>query len=189
MTTDDTVPAPAPLSCAPAAPPPAADRAADLGPQLAQVGERLAHLEALLTARRGDADGREAVIQQLHDQLQEARADLVWKILRPILVDLVRLHDDLARAQERDPGGPLGEFRQDLLDALERQGFTPFTVEGDRFDPRRQQAVRVVPAPAADQVGQVLARHAPGFASADRLLRPEKVAVYGAAPARPEPSP
>jgi molecular chaperone GrpE len=123
-----------------------------------------------------------SVLDELHAQLQEARADLHWKILRPVLLDLVKLHDQIAQAMGRstDGGGILTEFRQDIEDILYRQGFNPFTVEDDRFDPRRQQPVSTLPTPAPEKARTIAQRVAPGFASENRVLRPEKVVVYAA---------
>lgn len=153
-----------------------------------EIGSRLSRLESLLTGRSSDNSEGNAVLRELHAQLQEARTDLHWKILRPVLLDVVKLHDEMAAAA-KSLGSPdqavtrttelLTGFLQDIQDILSRQGFSVYAVEGDRFDARRQQPVNTLPAPSPDHVGTIVTRVASGFASDQRVLRPEKVIVYG----------
>jgi len=124
------------------------------------------------------------MLKELHQQLQEARAGVHWKILRTVLVDLVKLYDDLTRiaaqpiADEQAMGNVLASLRQDVEDILYRQGFSPFQQDGDRFDSKRQQPVSMLESATPELVGTIASRVAPGFASDDRILRPEKVAVF-----------
>jgi molecular chaperone GrpE (heat shock protein) len=155
---------------------------------LVALDARLGRVESTLADQAHDVSGRQALIDQLHAQLQEARSDLAWKVLRPVLLDLVKLHDGLSAAvanlQDEPAAEMLGDFRQEVEDVLYRQGVSAYSVDGDRFDARRQQAARTREAPSADDVGRVVERLAPGFASDERVLRPERVVVL-AAPAKP----
>jgi len=154
-----------------------------------QLAGRLDRIESGLISKSTSDVDRDRLFKEMHSQLQEAQSGVHWKILRTVLMDLVRLYDDLDRASNtvESPGGiggipstaAISEFRQDVEDILYRQGFTPFTVEGDRFDGRRQQPVSTVEAPTPEQVGTIASRVAVGFESEDRILRQEKVVVYG----------
>ena len=56
---------------------------------------------------------REKVVDRLHAELQEYKQDLLLKVMRPVFVDLIQLHDDIgkmvaagrtrARTAERPP--------------------------------------------------------------------------------------
>jgi molecular chaperone GrpE len=177
---------------APANAPPAAS--ADLMAVMADLKTRLVRVEASIKEQAESESGRQGLIDQLHAQLQEARSDLVWKILRPVLLDLTSLYDALTatiRRQEQNPDTPLSvtllqDFRQDVEDILYRQGVTAYQVEGNRFDARKQQPARTRDAATAEEVGLVVERLAVGFTSEDRLLRPEKVVVLAAAAKKPD---
>ena len=143
---------------------------------------------------------RERIVDRLHAELQEYKNDLILKITRPIFIDLIQLHDDLGKlidielnrspepeASEPSPSAAaaservvktLRDVMQSLEDTLYRQGVEPFVTEGDRFDPKRQRAVKTVPPPDAERSKMIAARIRPGFASGDRIIRPELVAVY-----------
>lgn len=154
--------------------------------KLATLGDQLSQLNQTLNGKAGEGD-RDAMLKELHHQLQEARAGVHWKILRTVLVDLVKLYDDLARLEAQSIADAnamtrvLASLRQDVEDILYRQGFSPFQQEGDRFDGKRQQPVAMVESESPEAVGTIVSRIAPGFASDDRILRLEKVSVFSAA--------
>ena len=131
------------------------------------------------------ARDREALMRELHAELQDCRAGTHWRILRPVLIDLVKLLDDLHAlpSEPHEPGAALSGLPVGLIgrveDILERQGFRRFRVEGDRFDPKRQESVRVEPTTDANQAGLIAGRVASGYQSEERVLRAERVIVYG----------
>jgi molecular chaperone GrpE (heat shock protein) len=124
-------------------------------------------------------------MRELHTELQDCRAGTHWRILRPVLIDLVKLLDDLhpLPSEPHEPGAALSGLPVGLIgrveDILERQGFRRFRVEGDRFDPKRQESVRVEPTTDANQAGLIAGRVAAGYQSEERVLRAERVIVYG----------
>jgi molecular chaperone GrpE (heat shock protein) len=129
-------------------------------------------------------DKRDVVLKDLHDQLQEARAGVHWKILRVVLTEIVKLHDELTRLKAAPPTVPesygqvIDSLRQDVEDILDRQGFLRYSQSDDQFDGKRQQPVGTMETDTPGLVGAVAKRIACGFASEDRVLRPEKVVVY-----------
>ena len=129
-------------------------------------------------------DKRDVVLKDLHDQLQEARAGVHWKILRVVLTEIVKLHDELTRLTAAPPTVPeaygqvIDSLRQDVEDILDRQGFWRYSHNDDQFDGKRQQPVGTMETDNPGLVGAVAKRIACGFASEDRVLRPEKVVVY-----------
>ena len=155
-----------------------------------ELGTQLGDLRSELK-RGADDKSRDSVLKDLHDQLQEARAGVHWKILRVVLTELVKLYDELNRLAAAPPADSqafaniLESLRQDVEDILDRQGFVRFEQSGEQFDGKRQQPVGTVDAPTPEMVGVIAKRVAPGFASDDRVLRPEKVVVY----ANPKTSP
>ena len=158
---------------------------------LVHLGETLTRrLDALQSAfeREVRAEAtREKVVDRLHAELQEYKQDLLLNALRPLLVDLIQLHDDMGKivAGNRDADGDAARllglmqgFRQGIEDILYRQGVETFQVDGDAFDPRRQRAASTTPCDEPALARTVAARLRPGFQAGERVLRPEIVSVY-----------
>ncbi len=97
------------------------------------------------------------------------------------LTSLAHLHDDLERAREHFAG------QQDVAEAvlamlhrvraeLRRGGAEPFGQAGDRFDPRRHEAVATAPSETFPE-GTLFEVLQVGFALDDGLVRPARVVV------------
>jgi molecular chaperone GrpE len=134
---------------------------------------------------------KERQIDSLHNELQAYRAGLHFKILRPVILDLISMHDDLSRLLESMPREngmiPLAQvlknlesFQTSLEEILRRNGVEPYSVEGDTFVSGRQRALQAVetPEPALDK--QVARRVSKGFEYEEKVLRPELVVTYRA---------
>jgi molecular chaperone GrpE len=163
----------------------------DASALLRELGDRLDRLAVQFDDKiRADA-GREAIVERLHAELQEYKSDLVLQVLKPLLLDLIALHDNLGKALEAagEDGGPLRqrleEFRTEVEDALYRQGVERYETPGDAFDPRRQQALKTLPAPVPELEGRVAERLRPGFSRGERVLRSERVVVFVKPAVRP----
>jgi molecular chaperone GrpE len=172
----------------PAAPPTESPRLLEAIEALgATLGRKLDGLQALFDREIRAEATREKVVDRLHAELQEYKQDLVLKLLRPVFVDLIQLHDDVGKLidapadRDGEPGrlpDVLRGVQQGIEDILYRQGVEPFVADSATFDPRRQRAVATVPTddPAANKT--VAARHRTGFQAGDKVIRPEIVSVY-----------
>ena len=174
---------------------------ADLGPAIRAVeamGEMIAgKLDRLASAfdREVRAEAtREKTVDRLHAELQDYKQDLLLKVMRPVFIDLIQLHDDIGKmadsaASDTDPAGSerfrglLGTIRQGIEDVLYRQGVEPFEHDSDAFDARRQRAVSTVPTDDPSLARRVADRHRKGFSAGDKVIRPEVVSVFVHRPA------
>jgi molecular chaperone GrpE len=172
----------------PGPPPPESPRILEaIGALGETLGKKLDGLQALFDREIRAEATREKVVDRLHAELQEYKQDLLLKLLRPVFVDLIQLHDDIGKMIEAqaDRDGEVGRLldvmrgvQQGIEDILYRQGVEPFVAEAETFDPRRQRAVATVPTddPAANKT--VAVRHRKGFQAGERVIRPEIVSVY-----------
>ncbi len=174
------------------------------------LGRRIEALEAAMTEvrddlleafaeKRAEDRFREEQVDRLHTELQDYKNDLLARVTRPLVLGMIRLHDELGRgAEELARRGEalaavqavtlLRGFRDDVEIELGRIGIAPFTVEGDGFDPHRQSAVHVGRPGDPSRAGRVAERRRPGFVHGETVVRREQVVVYGAAPAAADPS-
>ncbi len=155
-------------------------------PDNATVEQKLDQLTQLFQERlRTDAVQQKA-FDQLYEELRQYKEDFLFQAEKPFLLDLLLFYDSLnwfhesLRREEMTPEVVADSFQyllDEFMELLYRRDVVP--CEGsDRFDRRVHKAVRVVAAEDAEDDWKVQAVLKRGFLRADRLLRPEEVAVY-----------
>ena len=133
-------------------------------------------------------------IGRLHEQLQEYRAGLIEKSIDPIVLGMIRVDDHIGdrlgvlEDQNEESGAGAGSgavselesIRQEIREVLKLYGIVVYINESDRFDPRNQIAVEMIPAPGPADVGLIVARRRSGFhyENDSKVMRPEQVSVY-----------
>nr|WP_275888313.1 nucleotide exchange factor GrpE [Nonomuraea lactucae] len=148
-------------------------------PTLGTVMEELTALRQAFDAKIRYDNGRERLIQTMSEELERHRNNVHQSLLRPVLIDLISLYDDLTQVLE--PAGTadrLKFFRDTVEQILTRSGVQMFTVEGDAVDRSCQRVVSTVDTPDPDLRRRVAQRLRPGFAWDGKVLRPEWVSAY-----------
>jgi molecular chaperone GrpE len=131
---------------------------------------------------------KEKAIDALHDELRQHRGGLHFTLLRPLLSDLISLHDDLlqlAAARTAADAATARTFEglaSSIKEILARQGVATLEIGSTLFDGKRQRAIRTVATEQNALVGCVAERIRTGFVYDDRVVRPEHVALYVADP-------
>jgi molecular chaperone GrpE len=141
--------------------------------------------------RKAQADKhREAIISKLHAELQEHKDDLYRKLLKPVIMDIILIIDDINKfaghyrgvePSEMDPQKllkALEDIPSDLEEALYRQGVEPVICEAETFDPARQKAIRTLATDDESKHRIVSQKLRTGFEWEGQVLRPEFVEVY-----------
>jgi molecular chaperone GrpE (heat shock protein) len=156
---------------------------------LARVSGELGRLANDFALKIKYDQAKEKAIDTLTEEVRRHRAGLHFAILRPLIVDLISLHDDLAdladawRASGNDGAKTLDSFAATVEEVLARQNVTSFRLGEPTLDTRRQRVIRTTTTDDADVVGSVAASVRPGFMCEDRVVRPEHVLVYVASAA------
>jgi len=158
------------------APPPAVDPAAET---IARLESELAEQKDRLLRTAADFDNfRKRAAKEKAEAWGRAQADLIQRLLEVV--------DDLGRVAHLDPAQTsaqalhegMGLVEKKLLKAFETAGVERIDPSGSAFDPNAHEAVMTVPAPAADQDGQVASVFQSGYRMGGALLRPARVAVH-----------
>lgn len=159
---------------------------------LDRIAESLENLRNAFFERAAQDTFRERQIDRLHAEVLEHRSDLLGQLERPVLLGLIRLHDDLGRTVEalrrRDPETLAVEtvltafagFQEDLELLLGQYQVERYETPEERFDARRQTAVRTFAATGPEEVGAIAERVRPGFVRGEFILQKERVAVFAA---------
>ena len=113
-------------------------------------------------------------IASLHRRILE-QLTLVRRRLRAIPSEL-RKH-----SMEFWTHGALDGVRAELETVLSDLGIELVVVDGTRFDRSCQEAVQRIPTSDTSRVGRIAHRLAPGFRAGERVIIPERVAVFAQA--------
>jgi molecular chaperone GrpE (heat shock protein) len=139
-------------------------------------------VERLRTALADLEETKQRVSRDLDRQVELQRARVLEELL-PVLDNLERT---IAAAGE-SPSPLVDGIRLvhgQFLNALRKFGLERVSALGERFDPRRHDAMAVVPVSDAHQDGMVVSEIEPAYVVGDRVIRPARVQV-GRAGARP----
>ena len=133
---------------------------------------------------------KDEIIDRLHSELQEYKQDIIKKYVLSIVMDVVKVADDIRkwlayfRSLEVSQRDPRKLFRyveaipSDLEDVFYWHGVKPFSQQEGAFDPSRQRAIKKIPTddPALDKCVAHSIR--PGYEWETKVIRQEMVAVY-----------
>jgi molecular chaperone GrpE (heat shock protein) len=154
------------------------------------MGRRLDELQLEFQSKLKYDAHKEQIIDQLHRELQGYRNDLIKKPLNTVIMDIIKVADDVRRltAHYRQrtlaPGDPqkvleiLEEIPTELEEIFFRQGVQPFALAAEAFDPARQQVLKKIETDDQSKARQVAASLRPGYEWEGRVIRREMVAVY-----------
>jgi len=143
-----------------------------------------------MKAKKKAANQLEARVAQLEESWKRALADyanlekrfekqkqaLSFFIKGEIVLDFLKLFDDLKRSQAVLKNDGLQLILEDFKIALQKQGVKEIEVVGKSFDPERMEAVEKTKGAKKGQVSRLVEA---GYLIDDQVLRPAKVAVAG----------
>jgi molecular chaperone GrpE len=176
------------------------DQAAALLVTISETVERLAVSSERYHAR---AEQREGVIDHLHSEVDRLRRGERRGLLRPLLVEMCRLRNDLHRQAEDLPGDfdadrarlLLRSYAESVELTLEDSGVVTFAPErGDRFEPRLHRRVGGEPTGDPEAAGRVALVRRSGYLDIDTNtpIAPAEVVLFvpasAGSPERPGPS-
>jgi molecular chaperone GrpE len=133
---------------------------------------------------------KDKLIDSLHQELQSFKTDLIKKHVQSMVVDVIKIIDDIRKLSEHyqsikpedlEPAKLLqilDRIPGDLEDIFFYQGVKPFTCSGNDFDASRQRVLKRVITSDASLENKVAESLKPGYEWGDKVIRPEIVAVY-----------
>src|SRR5438105_2583840 len=146
-----------------------------------EIPQRLDVLLTEMQSLRQDFDtkvkydeSKERLIDTLHRELQAYREGMHFKILRPLLLDLITMYDDLGKAvddmQATNSDSSFQQiiqnfalFQQTIEEMLRRNGVDAFCVEDSTLVASRQRVLKVFTTADPTQDKQIARRVRKGF--------------------------
>jgi len=147
------------------------------------IVEELRELRKLFDSKIRYDEVRESLVQSMSDELAQYRQGFYQALLRPVLLDLVSLYDDITQVIDSADtpsatASSLVFFRDTVEEVLVRNGVEKFTVGDDTLDRARQRVLNTVDTPDPALQRKIARRLRVGFAWDSKTLRPEWVSVY-----------
>ena len=158
---------------------------------LGELAGRFDKVEGQLSEFHRRSAHRESLIDRLHEENQRLRSGIGRVVLEPLVVDLIRLYDQLSREVRRlEADGQderlLWSFAEDVAAILDRCGYEVFSAEpGDPFLRERHRPLAVVPCDDESRHNTVAEVVAAGFIERDtgRIRRPLHARFHQYSPA------
>jgi len=158
--------------------------------KMKNIQDHLTRLEREFQSKLKYNQHKEKIIDNLHSELQEHKNDLIKKVLRPVLMDVILIIDDIKKlinvyrskdSSRLDPSKLLDlmeTFPPDLEEILYRQMVEPFRCDKGTFDPSRQKVARTSETDDESKDKTVAQSIRDGYEWEGKVLRPELVEVY-----------
>ena len=133
---------------------------------------------------------KDQIIDKLHQELQEYKQDIVKKHILSIVLDVVKVADDIRkwlayfRSLDVSQRDPVKLFRYleaiptDLEDIFYWQGVKPYNSREGTFNPAKQRAIKKIPTDDISKDKTIAKSIRPGYEWENKVIRQEMVAVY-----------
>lgn len=160
-------------------------------PQLAAIAADLQRVHEAISVRAERETSQNAAFELLYAELSEMKRSSTSDPALPVYIDLILLHDRIesigTSRRDSDPmiAQVLQELREEVLEILARREVLMMAPGIGEFDPARQRAITLRPAPSDslhNHIANVVRR---GFLQRDRIVRAEEVVVFRRVPADP----
>jgi len=154
------------------------------------VQHQLQRLQEAFEAKLKYDAHKEKIIDQLHEELQGYREDVLMQHQRSFVTDVIKVIDDIRKLTSHYRSTAPGEWHPEkLLEHLEQipfdledlflvRGIVPFRQPSPTFEPARQRITKKIPTSDPLQDKCVASSLRPGYEDQGRVIRPELVAVY-----------
>ena len=173
-----------------------ADNVEAVSNMVTDIAQSVSRLQSDFESKIKYEETNRQMVDRLHDELQEYRSGMVLNILRPMLNDVLALHDDVAvmvdayaeddTVQELAQDHALvarllADFEAtvgDIEELLVRQGFELYHTDEDTLDRALHSVQKTVITDDPELSGRIARRIRKGVRYDGRVVRPEVVDVY-----------
>ena len=162
----------------------------DLQHHLDAIQAQMVQLQDEFSGKIKYDEHKDEIIDKLHQELQEYKQDIVKKHILSIVLDVVKVADDIRKwityfksldVSQRDPVKLfryLEAIPSDLEDIFYWQGVKPYTNKKGAFDPAKQRAMKKISTDDISKDKTVAKSLRPGYEWEGKVIRQEMVAVY-----------
>lgn len=155
---------------------------------LEHVSEQVEQLAKQFEERFLYDEKQEKIMDQMHAELQNYRNDLYASLIKPILIDIIEVVDNIRKAgityaakgkEQAEAAFVITDFIEDLHYILSNYGVDIYkATAGEPFIPVRQRILSTIATNNLELNGKVSESMGFGYFYKGKVLWPEKVTVY-----------
>lgn len=155
---------------------------------LEHVSEQMEQLAKDFEERFLYDEKQEKIMDQMHGELQNYRNDLYASLIKPILIDIIEVVDNIRKAgvsyankglEEAQAVHVITDFIEDLHYILNNYGVDIYkATPGEPFIPVRQRILSTIATNSLELNGKVAESLGFGYFYKGKVVWPEKVTVY-----------
>lgn len=166
------------------------DSLKEINLNLGELNKQLQDLDTEFKSKIKYDQHKEKIIDDLHREVQEYKNDLIRQLIRPVVMDIIHVIDDITKlvnnhkskaCSELDPLKlikQMEDISSDLENVLSRQGIDSFSCEQPEFNPKSQRIIKteITSDQAADRT--IARKIHKGYEWDGKVLRQEMVNVF-----------
>jgi len=144
---------------------------------LEKIANGIGELKELFQKKiQRDQIHREAY-EKLYEEMRQYKDNFLLSALRPILLDLILLYDNIMRTEQALPENKekIKPLKEELLEILYRQDVEPISHSYQKYDRRIHRALKTVSVEDPARDGEIVEIVREGFWYRDQILRPQEV--------------
>ena len=157
---------------------------------LLAIKTQMEELSAAFDSKLKYDEHKNKIIDDLHQNLQQHREGLLKKYLHRIVMDVIKIVDDMRKltthynqqSHSAETSVKLLKYIEniaaDLEDMFSWEGVVPFTCDGNVVDPARQRVLNKIKTDDPEKDKTIAERLRPGYEWDGKIIRPEMVSAY-----------
>lgn len=158
-------------------------------PIIDNIYQAIAQLQKDFEVKVKYDESKERTINALHKELQDYREDMVFKILRPLIMDITSIYDHLQLLTKKygnlsesnsanSIASELTSFTEEIEEIVSRYGFEFYQNDSETYDRSKQKAQKIINTDDSTLDKQIVEHLRMGLQYQERIVRPETVSVY-----------
>ena len=167
----------------------AAESSVEVLDSLAALTSKIDEMNTLFVDKIRYTAHNEKIVDQMHEELQQYKADLYSQLVRPILSEIIEIRESILRVADHHveengedaqiPVKKLSIYSYELEEILLKNNIHVYQGEaGDKFNPQKHRVIKKTPTADEELHGKIAQSLSSGYEYLGRVLSAEKVEVY-----------
>jgi molecular chaperone GrpE len=163
----------------------------ELNTGVKEIEKKIERMQETFESKLRYDETKDRLLDSLHKELGEHKEDFYFKIMCPLVLDLItELYDDMNHlVRHAQPScatenitmandNNLCSYIQIIESILERYGISAYSEDNGAFSPKRQRAIKIVATDLKEQDRHVAESLKKGFSYNGNVIRLEQVSTY-----------
>ena len=142
--------------------------------KLKAVDSQLKLLEKKFDKKIANDLSKKEAFDKLYEEMRLYKDNFLHKAIRPILVDILLLYDNVSKIKV-DKSIPINNIKDQILEILYRQDVEPIESDEKKINRKLQRAVKTIPTDVEEENGYIVELVRDGFYHGDHILRLQEV--------------